>query len=128
MTSAKPPHILCIEDETELREDLVLELRDRGYAVSCAADGLEGLVLAQEQAFDLVVCDVQLQGLDGFALFEALRRDGGNSREAPFIFVTAYSRQLVTLPTGHPNIITHLLKPVDYDELTAIIAETLILQ
>lgn len=125
MTCAKQHHILCIEDETELREDLVLELRDQGYAVSSAADGLQGLAMAQAQAFDLVVCDVQLLGMDGFSLFEALRQEGGKSSEAPFIFVTAYSRQLVTLPTGHSNRIAHLLKPVDYIELSSII-ETMI--
>jgi two-component system copper resistance phosphate regulon response regulator CusR len=65
--------ILVIEDEVKTAKFLKKGLGEAGYVIDVAADGLEGLHLAQEVDFDLIVLDVMLPVLDGW---EVARRAG----------------------------------------------------
>ena len=65
--------ILLIEDDANIRQNLALMLRLEGFAVSAAADGREGVRLAQSEKPDLIVCDVMMPGLDGHGVIAALR-------------------------------------------------------
>jgi two-component system OmpR family response regulator len=67
--------VLIIEDEPELRRVLAQALREDGYAVDEAADGPDGLFKASTWAYDLVLLDLMLPVLDGFALLGRLRRE-----------------------------------------------------
>jgi two-component system sensor histidine kinase/response regulator len=80
-------NILIIEDEVEIRQTLqdLLELND--YTVTAAADGREGLALAQSCP-DLIFCDIGLPGLDGYEVLTAVRQLP-QCRDIPFIFLTA---------------------------------------
>lgn len=55
--------ILCVEDEPDLREDLVDVLQECGYGVDAAHDGPTGFAMAQERRYDLILCDVLLPGI-----------------------------------------------------------------
>jgi two-component system copper resistance phosphate regulon response regulator CusR len=65
--------ILVIEDEVKTAKFLKKGLSEAGYVTDVAADGLEGLHLAQEIDFDLVILDVMLPVLDGWQVLARLR-------------------------------------------------------
>lgn len=78
--------VLLIEDEIAMRDAMVPLLEDKGYRVECAIDGEEGLTLALEDRCDLILLDIMLPKLDGFAVCRELRRRG---RKVPVLMVTA---------------------------------------
>ena len=68
--------VLCVEDSESLRRSLRRALRHAGFAIDTAADGLEGLALAEQNDYDAIVLDVMLPGLDGLTLLRKLRTAG----------------------------------------------------
>jgi CRP-like cAMP-binding protein len=80
--------ILVIEDEKEVRENIseILELSD--YQVLSASEGRAGVQLALEERPDVIVCDIAMPGLDGYAVLHALQQHAGMDN-IPFIFLTA---------------------------------------
>ena len=68
------PRILVIDDNAAIRELLRFILEEEGYEVIEAADGAEGLQRYQEAPTDLVITDLQMPGMGGLELLEALRR------------------------------------------------------
>lgn len=82
--------ILVIEDTPELAELVDIVLRASGHKVRTAADGPQGLLLAQLQVPDLILVDVQLPGMDGFEILRQLRRDA-RFNECPIVALTAFA-------------------------------------
>jgi CheY-like chemotaxis protein len=78
--------ILLVEDEEPIRDLVTTALRFTGFTVETAATGPEGLALARNHPWHVLVLDVNLPGLDGFSLCRKLREAGD---EAPVIFLTA---------------------------------------
>src|SRR5688500_14347765 len=78
--------ILVVEDEEPIRDLVTAALRFTGFTVETAATGPEGLALARNDAWHVLVLDVNLPGLDGFSLCRKLREAGD---EVPVIFLTA---------------------------------------
>ena len=68
--------ILVVEDEKRLAQNLQELLRREGYTVDVSNDGVSGLDNALSGIYDLLVLDVMLPGLDGFALLQRLRSTG----------------------------------------------------
>jgi DNA-binding response OmpR family regulator len=69
------PRILIVDDEPPTVKLLSANLKARGYEVFTAYDGLEALNVFRGHLFDLVVLDLGLPGMDGFAVCEAIRRE-----------------------------------------------------
>lgn len=84
--------ILLVEDNEPIRDNTteLLELYD--YSVTAACNGKEGLEVALQQPPDLILCDIQMPVMDGYHLFELIRKYPAlkNSR---FIFFTASSEK-----------------------------------
>ena len=78
--------ILLVEDEEPIRDLVATALRFTGFTVEAAASGPDGLTLARNDPWDLLVLDVNLPGIDGFTLCQKLR-DAGD--DVPVIFLTA---------------------------------------
>ena len=78
--------IIVVEDEEPIRDLVTTALRFTGFSVDTAASGPEGLALARNASWHLLVLDVNLPGLDGFSLCRKLREAGD---EVPVIFLTA---------------------------------------
>ena len=80
--------IIVIEDDEFLRDNITAILEGEGYAVSNAANGLEGLNLIKNGKFDVIICDVLMPGIDGY---EVLKRVNDMPLKIPpaFIFLTA---------------------------------------
>jgi two-component system OmpR family response regulator len=83
---AREERILVVEDEESIRDLVTTALRFTGFTVETAATGPEGLALARNHAWHILVLDVNLPGLDGFSLCRKLREAGD---EVPVIFLTA---------------------------------------
>jgi DNA-binding NarL/FixJ family response regulator len=80
--------ILVIEDEPEMRRNLVTVLRLEEYQPVAAENGRTGIELAKREHPDLILCDVMMPELDGHSVLRALREDPGTAL-IPFIFLTA---------------------------------------
>jgi len=79
--------ILVIDDEEWLREMVRMALAQRGYEVIEAPNGLAGVEVARKQLPDLILCDVNMERMDGYATLSALRNDQTTST-IPFILMT----------------------------------------
>ena len=113
--------ILVVEDEPAVRMIVSDLLRDAGYAVEEADDGNSGLALLS-RAFDLVVADVMMPGLDGFAFCQRAREQGF---DGAFLLLTARAAledRVTGLRTGADDYVT---KPFEPPELLARVAALL---
>lgn len=105
--------ILVIEDDPKTGDYLKKGLRESGYAVDLARNGNDGLHMALEQTYDLVVLDVMLPGKDGWQIMSALR----SKRDLPVIFLTARDHiddRIRGLQLGADD---YLVKPFSFTEL-----------
>ena len=84
--SAGVPRILVVEDDPHLAAGVIENLRAEGYEVSSAADGEQALGWLRAGSCALIVLDVMLPGIDGFAVCRTLREQGNNT---PVLFLTA---------------------------------------
>ena len=108
-TATEKLRVLIVDDEPIAREGVRVQLRkdsDIEIVAECA-NGLEAVVAIQELQPDLVFLDVQMPGMDGFDVLEAL----GVERLPAVIFVTAYDRY--ALKAFEVNAVDYLLKPFD---------------
>ena len=111
-----PRQILVAEDQADIRELLVLNLRNAGYEVSAVADGREALARQTEQARDLLVLDLMMPGLDGLEVCKALRAKGSAT---PILMLTAKSTELDRVLGLELGADDYLTKPFSLAELLA---------
>ncbi len=107
--------VLVVEDEPKTGDYLHKGLQESGFVVDLARNGQDGLHLALEQEYDLIILDVMMPGLDGWQVLERLRRHSA----VPVLFLTA--REAVTdrikgLEMGADD---YLVKPFSFAELVA---------
>ena len=107
--------ILVIEDNAKLAGHLKRGLEESGYVADIAADGIDGRHLAIEGEYDLVLLDVMLPGIDGFALLAELRR----SRQTPVIMLTAADSVEDRVRGLRAGADDYLVKPFVFSELLA---------
>lgn len=117
--------ILCVEDEADIRRDIVEELLDAGYAVHEAAHGNEALACLDAVQPDLILCDVNMPGCSGLQVLERVRARGDALGEVPFVFLTAYGDRDHQIRGRALGADDYLVKPVDYDLLLATLASRL---
>ena len=108
--------LLLIEDDDALRQGLARQLEAEGYRVDQAADGAEGLFLAQEYPFDLAIVDLGLPKVNGLTIVQRLRAAG---RAIPLLILTArgsWQDKVAGLEAGADD---YVVKPFEYPELAA---------
>jgi DNA-binding NarL/FixJ family response regulator len=108
--------ILIIEDEPEMRRNIAALLRYKDYEPVTAANGNIGLDLAQREKPDLILCDVTMPDLDGFAVLHALRADA-RLAFIPFIFLTAKGEKEDLRSGMNVGADDYLTKPVGNEDL-----------
>ncbi len=112
--------ILVVEDEIVARSVTVRLLRQLGVeSVTEAADGAEALARCDRVAFDLILCDVEMEPLDGLAFLENLRaREGARSADAPVIMLTKHNESDIVMAALRAGAVGYLVKPVTTASLT----------
>lgn len=108
--------IAVIEDDDETRAYVSNGLRETGFTVDSASDGLEGLLLAKNSHYDLLIVDRMLPQLDGLTLVKTLRSTGTS---VPVLFLTTMcgiDDRVEGLNAGADD---YLVKPFAFSELTA---------
>lgn len=109
--------ILCVEDNADLRADLVEEIIDAGYDVLEACDGQEGLEMILEHQPDLVISDVTMPRKNGWQLVADLRENHPEFDSLPVIYLTALSDEKSISKGMAQGARYYFTKPVDYDQL-----------
>src|SRR5271169_1010508 len=117
--------ILCIEDDRETAALIAEELVDRGYAVSLAHDGREGLAAILKTMPDLVLSDISMPLMSGFELLERLIALAPRFAKMPFVFLTALTDRDNELKGRQLGADDYVTKPIDFDLLATIITARL---
>ena len=118
-----PSRVLVVEDNPVnrmvLRELLVAD----GHTVTEAADGAEGVALAQAAPQDVILMDISMPGLDGLAAMRAIRTGQGPCRDTPIVALTAHALPGDLARFAEAGMNATLTKPLSRAALRAVLAE-----
>jgi DNA-binding response OmpR family regulator len=117
--------ILCIEDDRETAALIAEELVDRGYDVTVARDGREGLAAILRIMPDLVLSDISMPAMSGFELLESLVALAPRFSKMPFVFLTALTDRDNELKGRQLGADDYVTKPIDFELLATIITARL---
>lgn len=99
--------ILIMEDEQSIQSILCELLTDAGYEVCAASDGVEGLAAYRQQSFDLVLLDIMMPHLDGYAVCRAIRE----TSKTPIIMLTALDDEDAQVKAFELEVDDYITKP-----------------
>ena len=99
--------ILIVEDEPDIQELLAAYLRDAGYEIAIAEDGVEAMTQFQKGTFDLILLDLMLPKIDGFGVCEMIRRESN----VPILMLTALDGEQEQLRGFQLEIDDYVTKP-----------------
>jgi len=117
----RPRRCLLIEDHVDAAESLAMLLQLIGHEVEVAFDGAGGLAKARSLRPEVVLCDIGLPGMDGYAVARALRAAPETS-SAFLIALTGYGQDDDRRRALEAGFDAHLTKPADLDNLRRILA------
>ena len=112
------PTVLVIDDSATTRLFYRATLESAGFGVGEAANGLEGLEKAMLEPFDLVIVDINMPKMDGFAFLSELRRREG-VRDLPALVVSTQKRDDDRRRAHAAGANAYVVKPIDPRELVA---------
>ena len=105
-------HVLVVEDDKEIREGVKIYLKSKGYEVSEAADGVEGLEIIEKEEIHLAIVDVMMPRMDGITMTMKLRE----KHDFPVIFLSAKSEEvdkILGLDMGADDYVTKPFTPME---------------
>jgi two-component system OmpR family response regulator len=108
--------ILIIEDDAETRTFVAKGLGEHGHVVDQSADGRDGLFMASDGSYDLIVLDRMLPGLDGLGVLRALRAAGVVTPVLTLSALASVDDRIAGLESGADD---YLVKPFAFSELLA---------
>lgn len=115
--------ILIVEDNPDARETLRLLLELEGYHVETADTGARGVELARQTPFNVALVDIGLPDLDGYQVARQIRSAPAGTKLF-LVALTGYGQPDDRRRALEAGFDTHLVKPVDPDDLVRILAET----
>src|SRR5437762_10110300 len=115
-------HLLIVEDEAPLREAIAEQLTDRGYQVEQAESGEAALARLSDFAFDIIIADLRLPGMDGSAVIEAAI---GRYPDIIAIVVTGYGTVKDAVEAIKRGACDFVNKPFQIDELLHVLDSAL---
>lgn len=107
-------NILVVEDNESIQKLMVTYLEKEGYVTFKASDGLEALKVLEDTAIDLMIADIMMPNMDGYALVESLR---GAQYTFPILMVTAKDRIEDKKKGFLLGTDDYMVKPIDFDEM-----------
>ena len=116
------PKILLVDDDKDLLQLIALRLRAAGYAVRTAESAEAALASLSAERPHLVVSDLRMQGMDGLALFDAIRRE---APDLPVVILTAHGTIPEAVDATRRGVFGFLTKPFDSKVLLDTVADAL---
>lgn len=107
--------LLIVEDDLRLLRTIERDLKEEGFQVEAAWDGLQGLEIAQHNPFDLILLDGMLPGINGWTFVERLREN----QTTPVLMLTARDAVQDRVSGLNAGADDYLTKPFHFDELVA---------
>lgn len=107
-------HILVVEDDSQFNRNVCAYLQRRGYAAEGCGDGLAAFDMMSKTIYDLIISDIMMPNLDGFAFARAIREQ---DKLIPILFLTARSDFTAKSEGFRIGVDDFMVKPVDMDEL-----------
>ncbi|MCB1142042.1 MAG: response regulator [Leptospiraceae bacterium] len=117
--------ILIIDDSAVFRKVLHLQLKNAGYEVKEAIDGLDGFNKVTGEEFNLVICDVNMPNLDGLSFVQKVRSDE-KARFVPIIMLTTESQEDKKRKGLEAGAKAWLVKPFSPDQLLNAISKLIV--
>jgi len=118
--------ILVVDDEPDIRLLTKLNLERDGHLILTAGNGSEALAAVQETPPDLILLDVMMPDVDGWAVLDQLKTHLGKPfSDIPVILLTALGGPLDRVKGGIEGAVRYLTKPIDLDELRGAVTEAL---
>lgn len=112
--------VLVVEDNRDAVKMLAMMLEQQGHRVRVAEDGFQALRLAAQRKTDVIILDIGLPGMSGYQVAESLRREL-ELNDSLILAVTGYVHEEDRLRSRQAGIDYHLVKPVEYETLAAVI-------
>lgn len=119
----KKIRVLCVEDEQDIRDTMAEILRDEGFEVFEADNGKKGFESYMQNKPDVIVSDIMMPEVDGYALLKLVRESKDKRNTTPFIFLSALGQKENILKGADLFANDYLVKPIDFDILIAKIKE-----
>lgn len=116
--------VLLVDDDAEMTELVAYNLKRSGFSVGTASNGIDGVTKARSIRPDLILLDIMMPELDGFAVCEILRRDKRIPR-IPIVMVTAWPGELGRLAAFECGATEYVSKPFKVDALVLRVTELL---
>lgn len=110
--------VLIIDDSQMVRQEISLYLKEAGYEVTEAVDGVEGLELIEGQDFDLILCDINMPRLSGLELLRHM--DTPDGKDLPIVMVTTQSCMDSIREAQERGAKGWLIKPFSRESILAI--------
>ncbi|GAQ93871.1 ATP-dependent Lon protease [Thermodesulfovibrio aggregans] len=114
LSSNKNPRILIVDDEEITRKNLEHVLKKENYDVVTAKNGVEALRLLDEQKFEIVLTDIKMEGVDGFAILEKVKAKYSNTK---VIMITAYAAVDSAVEAIKRGAFHYIAKPFKIEEV-----------
>ncbi len=116
----KSPKILLIEDNSEMAENITSILELANYDVLYAANGKQGVAVAQQSQPDLILCDIMMPELDGYGVLHILNHDP-DTASIPFVFLSAKADKSEVREGMNLGADDYITKPFDSTDLLKVI-------
>ena len=124
MASENPKKILIIDDDRTFREVVRHLLEQLEYEVMVAEDGTEGINMIQDERPDVILCDVHMKGMHGYATAQAIK-DDPDLESIPIIMVTGSASKLGEKRGRSAGADYYIAKPVRASELTEVMEKAI---
>ncbi len=116
--SSQHSRVLIVDDDAEMRDALGMYFSSQGHECELAANAAVALGIVERQSLDAVICDVRMDGMNGFELLDRVKRTHPG---LPFVFMTGMGRIHDAVDAIKRGAFQYLAKPCDLDELRAIV-------
>ncbi len=121
-TSPQPSRVLIVDDDAVMRNALALCFSGQGNECELAADAASALGIVERQNVDAVICDVRMDGMNGFELLDRVKR---THPTLPVVVITGMGRIHDAVDAIKRGAFQYVTKPCDVDELRAIVASAI---
>ena len=114
--------VLIVDDDQSMANTLTKAMTRRGFVVTCRASGADALQLLDEQDFDVVVTDLHMEGMTGFALCERIT---ANRPDVPVVMITAFGNLEAAVSAIRVGAYDFVTKPFDVEVLRLTLARAI---